>query len=67
MSMIADKVIEKYRNSTCEQLWESRSKPTEEERHARQALKNDPTMRDAFFSKVAGPIVNKTFECGMVP
>jgi hypothetical protein len=31
------------------------------------ALKNDPKMREQFLNKVAGPIVNKLFECGMVP
>jgi hypothetical protein len=31
------------------------------------ALKNDPKMREQFLSKVAGPIANKMFECGMVP
>jgi len=25
------------------------------------------TGEEPFFNKVAGPIVNKTFECGMVP
>jgi hypothetical protein len=24
-------------------------------------------MRQAFFNKVSGPIVNKMFECGMIP
>jgi hypothetical protein len=31
------------------------------------ALKNDPKMREQFLNKVAGPIANKMFECGMVP
>jgi hypothetical protein len=30
-------------------------------------LREDPQMRQAFFDKVAGPIVNKMFECGMIP
>jgi hypothetical protein len=30
-------------------------------------LKGDPQMRQAFFDKVAAPIVNKMFECGMIP
>ena len=32
-----------------------------------QMLKQDAQMRQAFFNKVAAPIVNKMFECGMIP
>jgi len=28
MNMVANKVIEKYQNSTCEQVWENRGKQT---------------------------------------
>ena len=30
-------------------------------------LKNDPQMRQAFFNQIAGPVMNKMFECGMIP
>ena len=30
-------------------------------------LKSDPQMRQAFINKVAAPIANKMFECGMIP
>ena len=30
-------------------------------------LRQDPQMRTAFIDKVAGPIVNKMFECGLIP
>ena len=30
-------------------------------------LQGDPQMRAAFINKVAGPIANKMFECGMIP
>ena len=72
MDRVADKVIQKYQTSTCEQLWQEKAqgqgqpKPEMEQR-AIQALKGDPQMRQAFFSKVSGPIVNKMFECGMIP
>ena len=72
MDMVADKVIQKYQTSTCEQLWQEKAqgqgqpKPEMEQR-AIQALKSDPQMRQAFFNKVSGPIVNKMFECGMIP
>jgi len=32
-----------------------------------QFLKNDPQARTAFLNKVAAPIANKLFECGMIP
>ena len=32
-----------------------------------QMLRNDPQMRTAFINKVAAPIVNKMFECGLIP
>ena len=72
MDRVADKVVQKYQTSTCEQLWQEKAqgqgqpKPEMEQR-AIQALKGDPQMRQAFFNKVAGPIVNKMFECGMIP
>ena len=39
----------------------------EMEQRAIKALKSDPQMRQAFFAKVSAPIVNKMFECGMIP
>ena len=32
-----------------------------------EQLHKDPEMRKAFIDKVAAPIVNKMFECGMIP
>jgi len=72
MDRIADKVIQKYQTSTCEQLWQERAqkgkaaKP-QMEQEALQMLKSDPQMRAAFINKVAAPIANKMFECGMIP
>ena len=31
------------------------------------SCKSDPQMRTAFINKVAAPIANKMFECGMIP
>jgi hypothetical protein len=68
MDMVANNVIQKYQNSTCEQLWEQKSKPkSPKEQEFIQILKADPQMRTAFINKVAAPIVNKMFECGMIP
>ena len=70
MDKIANKVIQKYQNSTCEQLWEKKAQkapPSAEEQKAIQMLKSDPQMRAAFINKIAAPIANKMFECGMIP
>lgn len=72
MDAVASKVIQKYQNATCEQLWQERAagqsqpKPEREQR-AIAMLKQDPNMRAAFLNKVAGPIANKMFTCGMIP
>jgi hypothetical protein len=72
MDRVADKVIQKYQSSSCQQLWQERAqgksqpKPEMEQRLI-QMLKQDAQMRQAFFDKIAGPIVNKMFECGMIP
>jgi len=68
MDRVADKVIQKYQTATCEQLWQQKGQPkSEEEQRVIGFLKSDPQMRQAFFNKVSGPIVNKMFECGMIP
>ena len=72
MDRVADKVIQKYQTSTCQQLWQEKAqgqgqpKPEMEQR-AVTMLQQDPQMRQAFFNKVSAPIVNKMFECGMIP
>jgi len=68
MNMVADKVIQKYQQATCEQLWQEKGKPKPEmEERVITLLRNDPQMRTAFINKVAAPIANKMFECGMIP
>jgi hypothetical protein len=37
------------------------------EQEAVQLLRATPQMRAAFIDKVAAPIANKMFECGMIP
>ncbi len=72
MDKVADKVIQKYQTASCQQLWQEKAqgqgqpKPEMEQR-AIKALQSDPQMRQAFFAKVSAPIVNKMFECGMIP
>lgn len=72
MDKIADKVIQKYQTSTCEQLWQERAQKgkapqPQMEQEALQMLKSDSQMRAAFINKIAAPIANKMFECGMIP
>ena len=68
MDMMADRVIQRYREASCEQLWERRGKPKpEEEKNLIQLMRDDPQMRTAFINKIAAPVANKMFECGMVP
>lgn len=68
MDMVADKVIQKYQQSSCEQLWQSKGAPkSEREQEAIQMLRSNPQMRQAFIGKVAAPMANKMFECGMIP
>lgn len=68
MDEVVSKVIAKYQNSSCEQLWQAKGQPqSEQEQRAVQFLRNDATARTEFLNKVAGPIANKLFECGMIP
>ena len=68
VDMVANNVIQKYQTANCEQLWEQKGKPkTAQEQEAIQMLRSDPMVRQYFINKVAGPIMNKMFECGMIP
>lgn len=68
LDAVANRVIQKYPSSSCEQLWQNRGKTAgPEEERILNFLRNDPQMRQAFFDKIAGPVMNKMFECGMIP
>ena len=70
LDAVANKVIQKYQVSTCEQLWIKKSQnapPNAEEQKVLNFLRGDPQMRALFINKVAAPIANKMFECGMIP
>ncbi|MGH8034531.1 MAG: hypothetical protein ACREO9_04845 [Lysobacterales bacterium] len=65
---VVNKVIQKFQTSTCEQLAMSKQQPPDEMAvKAVQMMKQDPELRTEFLNKVAGPIANKMFECGMIP
>ena len=68
LDMIANKVIQKYQQATCEQLWQQKTEPKPaREQEFVQMLRNDAQMRTAFIDKVAAPMANKMFECGLIP
>src|ERR1700753_682014 len=75
LDKFAQKVIDKYRTTSCADLKAKKEapKPAESGDQAQMKqkvvmmLKNDPTMGEHFLNMTAGPIANKMFECGMVP
>ena len=70
LDAVANKVIQKYQGSTCEQLWVKKSQktpPSAQEQKILDFLHNDPQMRVVFINEVAAPIASKMFECGMIP
>jgi hypothetical protein len=64
----ADKVIAKYQATSCDQLKAQKSDPpTEKEKIALDLLRADTKARVAFVDKIAAPVLNKMFECSMIP
>jgi hypothetical protein len=70
LDKLAAKVVEKYQSTPCEQLLQKKANPeppSAQQIKVIQFLKSDPQMRVVFINKVAAPIANKMFECGMIP
>ena len=64
----ADKVIKKYEAASCDQLKAQKAEPpSEKERIALDLLRDDPKARVAFIDKIAAPVLNKMFECSIIP
>jgi hypothetical protein len=64
----ADKVIQKFQAASCEQLKAQKQEaPSEKEKAAISFLRNDDQARKIFIDKIAAPVLNKMFECGMIP
>jgi len=64
----ADKVIKKYQAATCDQLKAQKAEPpSEKEKIALDLLRDDPKARVAFVDKIAAPVLNKMFECSIIP
>src|SRR5215469_3091317 len=70
LDKVAAKVIQKYQNASCSDLKAqkaAKTPPTPEEQKAIEFLKSDQTSRTYFINKIAPPIANKLFDCGMIP
>jgi hypothetical protein len=70
MDAIAGRIIQKYQTSSCEQLYQNRAQkkqPGPEEQKLIELLHADPQMRASFIAKIAPPIANRMFDCGMIP
>jgi|SRR6266436_1389156 len=64
----ADKVIKKYETATCDELKaHKKDPPTDKEKEAIEFLRNDEQARVFFISKIAAPVLNRMFDCGMIP
>lgn len=64
----ADKVITKYQSATCDQLKAMKEEsPSDKQKMAIDFLRNDSQARVAFINKIAAPVLNKMFECNMIP
>ncbi len=61
VSLMATRVIERYLNSICEQLWAVRGKkPRSQEPRVLDLLNGDPGMRQAFFSQIGDSVMRKS-------
>ena len=68
LDQVANKVIQKYQTSSCQQLAQQKQEPPSPEKvKVVQFLKTDPQLRTDFINKIAAPIANKLFECGFIP
>jgi len=72
MDQVAARVIAHYQTSSCETLALERSQPpigqrAEMKQRAMQVLRDDPQLRTQFLDRVAAPVANKLFECGLLP
>jgi len=68
LDMVAGMVIQKYKSSSCEDLKAKKGEPPAEIVAASVAfLRSNPPLRVKFINKVAAPIANRMFDCGMIP
>ena len=64
----ANKVIQKYQTASCDQLKTQKSEPpSAREKIDLDLLRDDPKARVACVDQLAAPVLNKMFECNMIP
>ena len=64
----ADQMIAKFQKATCDELKAKKAEPpSEKEKTAMEFMRDDDQAREIFVKKVAAPVMNKMFECGMIP
>lgn len=69
---LAAAVVNKYQNASCDQLAAQKNQPPSSQKAAEvnravQYLHQNPDAAQYFINKVASPIANKMFQCGMIP
>ena len=67
LDFAADKVIKKYQTATCDELKAQKKDPPTDKKEAVQFLRNDSQARTFFINKIAAPVLNKMYDCGMIP
>ena len=68
LEKVVAKVIQKYQTETCQQIAANKAAPPSDiEKRAVDVMRKDPQLRKAFLDQVSPTIVNKLFECGMIP
>ena len=70
LDAVANKVVQKYQTSSCEQLMQAKAQkkpPSPGEQKAMEMLRTDATMRHEFVGIVADQVVDKLIQCGMIP
>jgi hypothetical protein len=68
LDMVVGMVIQKYKSSSCEDLKARKGEPPPEIVAAAVAfLRSNPPLRVEFINKIAAPVANKMFDCGMIP
>jgi hypothetical protein len=70
LDAVANKVVQKYQQSSCQQLMAQKAQkaaPSPAEEKAMEMLRTDPQMRHEFVSIVADPVVDKLIQCHMIP
>ena len=68
LDALSNKVVQKFQQASCEELAKQKSEPkSAQEQKMLEKLRSDPQMRAEFLNKVAAPIANKLFECGLIP